>query len=361
MASDSHSIENPGRVVFITRKWAPAVGGMETYSMRLSEELASLCKIDVIALSGNVDGSPPSAWRLLTFPLTALCRYWPLRADISVLHLADMALWPLAILGRLGPRRPVVVLSAHGTDVAYHRRKTIRGKLYGAYLKLGAKLLRKARVIANSQATREVAAETGWRCRAVIPLATDMVGPEPDGTHQGYILFAGRLVERKGCGWFIRHVLPLLPQHITLKVAGTVWNPEEKAALTNPRVTFLGPLPATELAHAYRDALCVIVPNIRIPNGEYEGFGLVAPEAAAAGGLVLASNCDGLRDAVIDTVTGWLLPPGDRDAWARKVNEVVHWDMGKRRTFLQSAVRKAQEHYAWPRVAREVLAVYRPD
>lgn len=358
MASDGAHRSGGGRIAFVTRKWAPAMGGMETYSVRLTEELAKRCPIEIIALPGKPDGSPPSMLRLLAFPLRALRRYWKVRAEITVLHLADMAIWPLALLALLGPRRPVVVLSAHGTDVSYHRRKTFRAKLYGTYLKLGARLLPEARVIANSRATRDVAAETGWRCHAVIPLATDMQGPQPDGTHQGYILFAGRLVERKGCGWFIRNVLPLLPEEIELRVAGTVWDASEKAALDDPRVTLLGPLPPADLMDAYRNALCVIVPNIPVASGEFEGFGLVAPEAAAAGGLVLAADCDGLRDAVVDGVTGWLLPPADAKAWARKIAEVAGWDTAQRRHFLSTSVSAARRQFDWTRVAEETMSAY---
>lgn len=358
MASDDPHPSRRGRIVFVTRKWAPAMGGMETYSLRLSAELAKMHSIEVIALPGNADGSPPSMLRLLAFPLQALRRYWRMRAEVSVLHLADMAIWPLALLALLGPNCPVIVLSAHGTDVSYHRRKTIRAKLYGAYLKLGARLLPKARVIANSRATRDVASETGWQCHAVIPLATDMQGPEPDGSHQGYILFAGRLVERKGCGWFIRNVLPLLPRDTELKVAGTLWDASEKAALDDPRVSFIGALPPAGLIDAYRNALCVIVPNIPVASGEYEGFGLVAPEAAAAGAFVLASDCDGLRDAVIDNVTGRLLPPGDAKAWAGKIREIADMTTADRRLFLSESLRVARQRFAWNHVAEDVLSVY---
>ena len=38
---------------------------------------------------------------------------------------------------------------------------------------------------------------------------------------------------------------------------------------------------------------------------EYEGFGLVATEAAASGGIVLAANLDGLKDAVMNNRIGF--------------------------------------------------------
>ena len=44
-------------------------------------------------------------------------------------------------------------------------------------------------------------------------------------------------------------------------------------------------------------------------------------EAAAAGGVVLAASCGGLRQSVIDQTTGFLLPPGQPQDWAAAINE----------------------------------------
>jgi glycosyltransferase involved in cell wall biosynthesis len=342
-------------ILFVTRKWAPAVGGMETYALRLTQQLAESSPVEVIALPGRADGMPPSALELLGFPFTVL-RHWLARKTApAVLHIGDMALWPLGLLAR---GRVKVVLSAHGTDVSYPRRGGIKGALYGHYLKLGSRLLARAEVIANSHATRDVAAETGWRNAAVVPLATDLRAAPPDGRHNGKILFAGRLIPLKGCAWFIRQVLPLLPEGTRLQVAGTRWNGDEAAALDHPRVEYLGTLDRAELGETYRNAMCVIVPNIVLANGEYEGFGLVAPEAAAAGGLVLAARCGGLSDAVIDGETGLLVEAGNAAAWRDAIVEVSAWDRKTRKAFLDKAMQTAAEHFSWDRVARETLALY---
>lgn len=342
-------------VLFLTRKWAPAIGGMETYCLRLTECLDKLAEVEVVALPGRADGAPPSPLALLAFPLTVMGRWLGRKARPDVVHLGDMALWPLGLLAR-GTTR--IVLSAHGTDVAYHRRGGLKGRLYGAYLRLGSRLLTRARVIANSRATAAVAAETGWKSSAVVPLATDVSGEAPDGSHDGTILFVGRLVERKGCGWFVREVLPLLPETIRLRVAGTGWHEAEQAALSDPRVEFLGPLRGQALVEAYTSAMCVVVPNIDLPNGEYEGFGLVAPEGAAAGGVVLAAASGGLTDAVIDGETGLLVPAGNAAAWAERILEVAGWSRDRRCAFIAGAMARAAEHYSWGRVASETLAAY---
>ena len=346
-------------ILFVTRKWAPAIGGMETWSHRLSESLAALAPVEVVALPGKTNGHPPGALALLAFPFTVLRRYLGRGRAPQVLQLGDMALWPLGLfaLPRRGDTR--IVLAAHGTDVSYPRRGGLKGRAYGAYLKLGARLLGQAKVVANSAATEAATRQCGWRNTRVVPLATDMTGEVAESAPAPNLLFAGRLVERKGCGWFIRHVLPLLPEGLELHVAGTAIDPAEAAALHHPRVRFLGPLDQAALARAYRAATCVIVPNIEPANGEFEGFGLVATEAAAAGGVVLAADCGGLPSAIVDGVTGILVPSGQPQAWCEKINAVHQWDRDRRRAFIAGALARTAADFRWPRVAERMLAVYR--
>jgi glycosyltransferase involved in cell wall biosynthesis len=151
-------------------------------------------------------------------------------------------------------------------------------------------------------------------------------------------------------------VLPHLPKNIRLQVAGTGWDDSEAHVIDDPRVDYLGCLAPDELAGAYSNALCVIVPNIEPENGEYEGFGLVAPEAASAGAIVLAADHGGLPDAVIDGKTGHLLPTGDTKAWIEAVLRTSALSDVERIAICKNAQSKAREHYSWDRVANAVLS-----
>ena len=345
-------------VLFITRKWPPAVGGMETYSVRLASELASRLPIEVVALSGRENGLPPRPLSLTFFALRALVGFIRRDRPPSILHIGDLASWPLALLRWMRAPRAAVIFSAHGTDVSYPRRRGWKGRLYGAYLRLGARLNRDATVIANSAATAAAAAETGWKNARIVPLATDLQSAEPLPASGCDILFAGRLIERKGCLWFVRHVLPLLPPEMRLLVAGPIWDKAEASVLSDPRVVYLGALDEEDLVAVYRSALCVIVPNIEPSSGEFEGFGLVAVEASAVGGLVLASATGGLVEAVIDGETGFTLPTEAPEVWRDKIIEIAGWNESKRRDFLIAAMRRTREAYCWPRVADDVVAIY---
>lgn len=345
-------------ILFVTRKWAPATGGMETYCLKLTEALAEHEPVEIIALKGKANGMPPDLLALLGFPFTVFARYLRRRKAPKVLHLGDMAIWPLALPALLW-RNTAIVLSAHGTDVSYPRRGGVRGTLYGTYLRLGARVLGRAKTIANSQATLQATRETGWKNVEIVRLGTDFSPASSGKPNMAGILFAGRLIERKGFGWFVRDVLPLLPLDMNINVAGCSWSEAERAALDHPRVTYLGDLDQQQLASAYAEALCVIVPNIELPNGEFEGFGLVACEAASAGGLVLAARTGGLVSAVEDGQTGFLVPSGDAAAWRNKICEITSWSDDQREDFIRTSVQTAQRVFSWQRVTDETRAIYR--
>ncbi len=344
-------------ICFVTRKWPPAMGGMETYCLRLSEELAALCSVERIVLPGLPNGQRPGLWAHLRFGLSTAYRLLVQRSEAVVFHFGDMSIWPLALSARMRAPKTRIVLSAHGTDVSYPRRGGLKGTLYGLYLRAGGFLLKNALVLANSATTAQETGRYGFRHVQIIPLASDI---QCTNGYQGSnrLLFSGRLVKRKGLAWFVQEVLPRLPASIGVDVAGTVWDASEAKALDDERVTLLGRLDREELTRRYAEALCVIVPNIDVAEGEFEGFGLVATEAAAAGGVVLAADHSGLREAVLDDQTGFLLPSGDASTWEARIREIASWSDTERQGFTRKATAITKDFYTWERVAADTLAAY---
>lgn len=346
------------RVLFITRKWEPAIGGMETYCVKVVERLKAHHAVDVIALSGRDDGHTPTMFGLLLFPFTVLRRWFGLARRPDIVHLGDLAIWPLALLQSVLAPNAKIAISAHGTDISYALRSTSRGRLYRRYQELGASWLSDASIIANSDATADACRAIGWQNVSIVPLATDMVGEADPAFDRNTILFAGRIIPMKGLCWFIENVLALLPSQTRVAVAGIATDPDEARIIAHDQVDFLGPLDRSQLAKRYSSALCVVLPNIERPTGEFEGFGLVACEAAACGGVVLASDHGGLSSAVVDGQTGFLLPQGDAKAWAQRIEEVAAWDDRERVQFLSTAQKVARRQFNWSRVATETSASY---
>jgi len=346
------------KLVLITRKWAPAVGGMETWSLNVANALDEQASTSVISLPGRENGMPPSALALLLFPLTVLRRYLGMDRKPDSIVLGDMAIWPIGVLLKLFGFRGTLLIAAHGTDTSYHRRPGLKAKLYGIYQRIGSRMMRQTIVFANSRATADVLKETGWTASKIIPLATLLLGDHqsiPDERAAIELLFAGRLVERKGCAWFVKHVIDRLPDDTVLKIAGTGWDVSEAWVSEHPQVEYLGALDRPALDRAYANADCVIMPNIETSRKDFEGFGLIALEAAAAGGIVIAADHSGLRDAVIDGETGFHVASGDAEAWARKILEIHKWDRQNRQDFIAKSRASIALHFSWETVARRII------
>lgn len=77
-----------------------------------------------------------------------------------------------------------------------------------------------------------------------------------------------------------------------------------------PSVEFVGPVPSEEVTQHVRQARALLLPSIC-----YEGQPRSVLEALAAGVPVLGSAMGGIVDLVDDGVTGFLLRPGDPEAW----------------------------------------------
>lgn len=324
--------------------------------MRVSEALRASTDIEVVSLPGRPDGRPPGLAKLMRFPFEVFRKTLARKGAVDVVHIGDLASWPLALLcGRSGG----VVISAHGTDASYARRGGASGRIYNAYLKLGALILRRAIVAANSDATANAVRKAGWRRIEVVPLGTTMTCRNPYQAPKGHLLFVGRIIPLKGLNWFVSNVLPLLDPDIELLVAGPLIDRQEGKSLDHPRVKHLGVLDQQELADAYQSALCVVVPNIVPNDGTFEGFGLVATEASAAGGVVLASRSGGLPSAIVDELTGFLLPPEDAEAWAEAIGRVSRWPAIHRQQFVSKSLPAVDEHFRWSTVADRMIDLYR--
>ncbi len=115
-------------------------------------------------------------------------------------------------------------------------------------------------------------------------------------------------------------------------------------------VTFVGAQPQERLRSYYVAADVTVLPSY------YESFGMVALEAMACGSPVIASRVGGLATTVVDDVTGFLVPDGDAEALARRLEGVLadgalRWRIGR------EGVRWAAQH-RWPCVAEAVCRAY---
>lgn len=90
-----------------------------------------------------------------------------------------------------------------------------------------------------------------------------------------------------------------------------------------------------------------------------EAFGRVIVEAQAMGRPVVASDHGGAKETVIAGETGFLVPPGNSEALASAISDVLEMDVDTRKRRADMAVLHAKANFSKKRMCQETLAVYR--
>jgi D-inositol-3-phosphate glycosyltransferase len=180
------------------------------------------------------------------------------------------------------------------------------------------------------------------------------LGPEP------LLLYVGRLQPIKGLETLLQAMTRLDPATRLLIIGGDQDEPDNAHAVRlracveelglDRRVRFLGTQPQRRLRLFYAAAEATVMPSY------YESFGMVALEAMACGSPVVASRVGGLTTTIKDGVTGHLVPEGDAEALASRLQQLLS-DRRERDRMSAEAVSWAAEH-RWPCVAEAVCRLY---
>lgn len=182
------------------------------------------------------------------------------------------------------------------------------------------------------------------------------------------LLFVGRLQAHKGPDVAVRTLAeaivrdPGLTRDVVLAIVGGPSGPGQGAEVARlmdlasalgvgDRVMLFPPQPHQRLADFYAAAEIVLVPS------RSESFGLVALEAQASGTPVVASAVGGLRYAVRDGTSGFLVEGHDPADHAGRVLELLG-DPAKGRRMGEAAVAHSFR-FSWDGTAGDILGVYR--
>ncbi|HEX6860001.1 MAG TPA: glycosyltransferase family 4 protein [Caulobacteraceae bacterium] len=95
------------------------------------------------------------------------------------------------------------------------------------------------------------------------------------------------------------------------------------------------------------------------PSLDPEAFGRTAVEPQVMGRPVLAANHGAATETVLPGKTGWLVEPGDADAWAAALGKVVRMTARKRLEMGETARERAVRLYSVEAMCEATLAVYR--
>ncbi|MFQ5668878.1 MAG: glycosyltransferase family 4 protein, partial [Candidatus Binatia bacterium] len=98
-----------------------------------------------------------------------------------------------------------------------------------------------------------------------------------------------------------------------------------------------------------RQAWALVYPSPR------EGWGMSTVEAAACGTPVLASDAEGLRDAVREGSTGFLISHADVNAWAQRMAQIL--TDGQLRARMATAARQWAHQFDWDVRAEQMRTI----
>ena len=116
-------------------------------------------------------------------------------------------------------------------------------------------------------------------------------------------------------------------------------------------VTFVGHRQRSELRRYYAAA------DVFVTTPWYEPFGITPLEAMACCTPVIGSKVGGLQYSIAHGKTGFLVPPRDPDALARRILQ-LQANPKRAAAMAQAGVRRANALFTWERVVQRLLNVY---
>jgi phosphatidyl-myo-inositol dimannoside synthase len=377
------------KILLLTSEFDPYRGGIGTYARELALAAVELGhNVTVVAPDYAADqtaadrafpfevrryhGTTPS-WSKLPERIR-LVRSIASKETFDWVHAAD---WPFYLPLALSPfrRRTRCVVTFHGSEINLMRspRRAIPVALsrfwngwtnYVANSRFTAEHL--VRTFPQTPKDKVFAIPLGvnasWlRGRVDRAEARARLNLPPD---RFVLVSLGRLTPRKGhmiVGKALASLPPEMSRRIHWSIVGPAYEGDYAAALRQTVAAseidgvFRGVLSQSEieLLLSAADAFCL--PGFWDNKEQFEGFGLVYLEAGALGVPSIATDTGGVSDAVIDQISGILVPPNDVAAVAAAIRRL--FENPDERAALAEGARAHAERSPWTRVARLTYAL----
>lgn len=362
------------KILFISHSYPPLVGGIENQNRDLSQGLAKIAKVKVIA---NGHGK----WFLPFFTPTAFLRAFFLMMNYDVCLFGSGVLTPIGqILKFFHPKKKFFSV-IHGLDVTYSNKTNFLAKTYKKINIPALKKMDKLFAVGNHTISEAVKAGIDKERCVFIPNGVNPEAFKEEHTRdelsklfgkntkeRKVILRLARFVPHKGTSWFIENIMPRLPEHVVMIAAGnrvdknTAGDKDdypkcEQAIIDHnlqDRVKLMPCLPQPDVKTLLNIVDLVVSPNIKI-SGSMEGFGINVIEAGACGRVVIASNFEGLADAVIDGKNGFLVERENVQQWTKKIMAILDAKQEFRDRFGKRAEKFVKNNFSWDKICQKYL------
>ena len=369
------------RVVHVTPAYLPNAGGIETLLSLLFPELKIQAGVDSAVFVGG-----PNIWcsefdhegiretREFDSEVFRFGRLGDGSGGPMAMHLHVSA----AVRTLLEQRRPAVVHIHGPSRLAYASYRSARalgipavlhihGSVQDQFSPAFLRMCREAEtVIAPSKYVAQSLRDHAGR-RGEVHVCPNAIGPPVSvnrvrmsrQSNTLKLLVAGRLEVNKGHDVAIRCLRDLLSRGCQATLALFGEGPELQAldqlALSlavRQQVSFNNPITNSQLLDEMEASDFVLV-----PSRGFEGFGLVAAEAASRATACIASDVGGLGEVVIHNVTGVLVPENDHRAFADAIENLVS-DVRRLNAMRFAARDHAERAFGLERFVSTILGIY---
>jgi glycosyltransferase involved in cell wall biosynthesis len=348
--------------------------GIVTSSLANTEivnELRNYGKVKVIChKTEEVDGveshpilpSPLSSPAKLMWYLPKMVKHLK---DCEVIHCLVEPYAPLVALSNIVLRKPFFI-TAHGTYAVQPLSCLVGGR----FLRFAYK--RAHRILCVSKYTENrIKNDANISHTCVIPNGVnyELFAKKTDISHLKaefapgkIILSVGALKPRKGYDVMLKAFKMVKDEIANVKyliIGDGSWQQDlrhlAKQLKIEEDVYFLGTKSGDELIQYYH--LCDVYAHTPVNiNDEFEGFGIVYLEAGACGKPVVASDSGGVPDAVLDGVTGLVVPEKDVEATAQALIRVLtEVELAKE---LGDNGRKRAKELSWDNIVKMIIEAY---
>ncbi len=247
-----------------------------------------------------------------------------------------------------------LVYTAHHTYRQAHRLGSVKRMLNGVEARSyrgAAMVLPVSRSTANALLEMRIPASR----IEVVSNGVDAVDLPGVDHEDGRVLYVSRMEREKGALDAISLLQALTDAdpsvHGVMVGTGSLATDVQKAAeASGGRIEYLGGLDREALNREYARAAVLVMPS------RFEGLGMVALEAQAAGTPVAGFDVDGLRDAV--GVGGVLAPAGDLEALRNATADLLK-DPARRAELGARGREVVLAEHSWDAIAARLEEIYR--
>ncbi|MBI1326960.1 MAG: glycosyltransferase [Alphaproteobacteria bacterium] len=180
----------------------------------------------------------------------------------------------------------------------------------------------------------------------------------PDG--QRIILCPGRLTKWKGQAVMLEAFSKLKEKDIWLVMVGSDQGRSEYRQALESQINMFELQERVRIIDHCDDmpAAYVLATAVCVPSIEPEGFGRVAVEAQAMGRICIATGHGAAVETVIDNKTGFLVPPNDGEALAKKIEHVLALSPEKLDAIVYEGMNNAVQKFGREQMLEKTINVY---